>query len=106
MHLKDAGLDPAQNHAPKQAAVTTALGGKVVLPVRRAHLWLVSNLPAFQGTPYRMPLDPGIPFQDVEKIPDPKLNMPLLGMRAMRAARLRVEIDFDHGTVSVRTSDT
>jgi hypothetical protein len=67
--------------------------------------WLVSNLPALQPTPYRITLHRGLPFHDVPTLPDPQLQRPLIGIRALRSARLRVEIDFDADTVSVWTPD-
>ena len=75
------------------------------MPVRDADLWLVSNIPALQPTPYRITLHRGLPFHDVPTVPDPQFQRPLIGIRALRSARLRVEIDFDADTVSVWTPD-
>jgi hypothetical protein len=104
-HLLTAGLDPDQNRLASLLPITTALGGKTAVPVRRADLWLVSNLPAFANAPYRMALQRGLPFQDTGNVPDPHLQRPLIGIRALRAAGLRVEIDFANDTVSVWTPD-
>jgi hypothetical protein len=41
----------------------------------------------------------------VSTLPDPHFQRPLIGIRALRSARLRVEIDFDADTVSVWTPD-
>ena len=104
-HLLAAGLDPDQERLPNPLAITTALGGKTKVPVRRADLWLVSNLPAFAKSPYRIVLQRGLPFQDTMAVPDPQFQRPLIGIRAMRAAGLKVEIDFAHDTESVWTPD-
>jgi hypothetical protein len=100
-HLQAAGLDPDQGHAPGAAALTSSLAGKLLVPVRQADLWLVSNIPALQGRPYPVRLERGVPFRDLTALPDPNLNRPLIGMRALRRARLRVEVDFDADVVSV-----
>jgi hypothetical protein len=52
-----------------------------------------------------MVLHRGLPFRDVPTRPDPLLQRPLIGIRAMRAAGLRVEIDFASDTISVWTPD-
>jgi hypothetical protein len=66
---------------------------------------LVSNIPALQAPPYRMVLNRGLPFHDVPSRPDPESQRPLIGMRALRSAGLKVEIDFAHDTISVWTPD-
>ena len=104
-HLTDAGLDPNVRRFPPGLNITTALGGRTPVPVRLAHLWLVSNVPALAGAVCRMELDPGIAFNDVPALPDPNFNRPLIGLRPLRRARLRVEMDFDAATVSVWTPD-
>jgi hypothetical protein len=104
-HLLVAGLDPDLHHASVRVAVTSSVGGKTVVPIRQADLWLVSNLPAHQGTPYRLVLERGIPFRNVPTIPDPHFSRPLIGMRTVRRARLRVEVDCNTDTVSVWTPD-
>jgi hypothetical protein len=104
-HLLSAGLDPDQNQLPSSMVVTSSVGGRLQAPVRRADLWLVSNVAAFQNAPYRIGLERGIPFRNVPILPDPQFNRPLIGMRAMRRARLRVEIDLEGDTVSVWTPD-
>ena len=102
-HLIAAGLDPDISRAGSRG-VTSAMGGpKQILPIRSADLWLVSNLPALAASPYKIELDPGIPFRDVPTLPDPQLQRPLIGMRALRRARLRVELDFASDTVSIWT---
>ena len=47
-----------------------------------------------------------LPFQDTPTVPDPHWQRPLIGIRALRSAGLRVEIDFAHDTVSVWTPDS
>jgi hypothetical protein len=104
-HLIDGGLDPDVLHLGRTMSITTALGGKSIVPVRLAHLWLVSNVPSLQGATWRIDVDPGIPFNNVTNLPDPHFNRPLIGLRALRRARLRVEVDCASDTVSVWTPD-
>ena len=102
-HLIQAGLDPDQGRLPQTMTIRT-VAGMITVPVRDVDLWLVSNLPA-SPPPYRVVLHRGLPFHDVPTLPDPHFQRPLLGIRAMRAAGLRVEIDFAADTVSVWTPD-
>jgi hypothetical protein len=104
-HLLSAGLDPDLNRSPVRVRVTTSVGGRALVPIRQADLWLVSNLPAYRHTPCRLPLERGIPFQNIATLPDPQFNRPLIGTGALRRARLRIEIDFGADTVSVWTPD-
>jgi hypothetical protein len=101
-HLTLAGLDPDQDRLPQTMTIRT-VSGQMVVPIRDADLWLVSNIPALQPTPYRMVLRRGLPFRDVTTLPDPEYQRPLIGVRAMRSAGLRVEIDFAADTISVWT---
>ena len=103
-HLIQAGLDPDQLRLPSPITIRT-VAGRVTVPARYAHLWLVSNLPVLNPTPYRMVLHRGLPLHDVATRPDPKIQRPLIGIRALRAAGLKVEIDFANDTVSVWTPD-
>src|SRR5205823_5110946 len=91
-HLVQAGLDPDQGRLPQQMTISTVTG-KALVPVRDADLWLVSNLVSSNPDPYRIVLHRGLPFHDVATIPDPHFQRPLIGIRALRAAGLRVEID-------------
>ncbi len=102
-HLLSAGLDPDKNRLVRPIAITSVVGGKTIVPVRNADLWLVSNLPAFANAPYRMVLQRGLPFQDTTAIPDPQFQRPVIGVRALRRAGLRVEVDFARDTLSVWT---
>jgi hypothetical protein len=104
-HLQTAGLDPDVKRAPGTARLAWAVGSEQYVPARDAKLWLLSNLPAFQGSPFRLELQRGILFRDVSDLPDPQWNRPLIGLRVLRRARLRVELDFDPGTISVWTPD-
>lgn len=101
-HLTQAGLDPDANRMPQPMTIRT-VSGQVVVPVRDADLWLVSNVPALRATPYRISLHRGLPFHDAATLPDPHFQRPLVGIRAMRSAGLRVEIDFAADTISVWT---
>lgn len=103
-HLLQAGLDPDQGQMPQPMSVRT-VAGRITVPVRDADLWLVSNVPALRLTPYRMVLHRGLPFLDMPNPPDPQFQRPLIGIRALRAAGLKMEIDFANDTVSVWTPD-
>jgi hypothetical protein len=103
-HLVQAGLDPDQGRMPLPMIIRT-VAGRLTIPVRQASLWLVSNIPALRATPYRMFLHRGLPFRDVPTRPDPEYQRPLIGIRALRAAGLKVEIDFANDTVSAWTPD-
>ena len=41
--------------------LTSSLGGRIQAPIRQADLWLVSNLSALQGNPFRLLLERGLP---------------------------------------------
>ncbi len=99
-HLEEAGLDPDRLRAGS-ARLRTLGGAPQEVPVRAAHLWLVSNIPTLRGAPYRIPLRKGIAFRDVHFLPHPESNCPLLGMRALETAGLRMEMDFATRTASV-----
>jgi hypothetical protein len=104
-HLVQAGLDPDQGQLPQPITICTVTG-KVSVPVRDVDLWLVSHLTGPLLSPYRLVLHRGLPFLDSHGIPDPHFQQPLIGIRALRSAGLRVEIDFAQDTVSVWTPDT
>jgi hypothetical protein len=103
-HILAAGLNPDADRLPSPVRVTSAAGGKETLPVCAADLWLISNLSA-PPAPWHMELLPGPPFRDVPALPDPEFHRPLVGMRALLRARLRVELDFDGKTLSLWTPD-
>src|SRR5262249_44705220 len=103
-HLLQAGLDPDQRRLPQPMTIRTVMGS-VTVPVRDVDLWPVSNLPGQPLEPYRIMLHRGLPFQDTPALPDPHFQRPLVRIRALRAAKLRVEIDFEHDTVSVWRPD-
>jgi hypothetical protein len=103
-HLLQAGLDPDQWRLPQPMMIRT-MAGRLIVPVRDTDLWIVSNIPALRPTPYRIPLHRGLPFHDVPTLPDPQFQRPLIGIRALRSAGLRVEIDFGKDHLSVWTPD-
>ncbi len=103
-HLIDAGLDPDLDRMPLPIVIRTVMG-RVTVPVRYASLWLVSNVPGLRANPYRMTLHRGLPFTDAASRPDPEFQRPLIGIRALRSAGLKVEIDFANDTISVWTPD-
>jgi hypothetical protein len=102
-HLALAGLDHRQRLAPGAVVLTSAMGARIMAPIRTADLWLVSNVGALRGHPIRLRLERGLPFRDVPSLPDPRYHRPLIGMRALRGAGLRVEIDFAADVVSIST---
>jgi hypothetical protein len=85
--------------------IVRTVAGRLTVPVRYAHLWLASNVPALRSTPYRMVLDRRLPFHDVMTRPDPHFQRPIIGIRALSAAALKVEIDFANDTISLWTAD-
>jgi hypothetical protein len=103
-HLLLAGLDPDQGRLPQPITIRT-VSGRVTVPVRDVDLWLVSNLLVSPPDPYRIVLHRGLAFMDSATVADPQFQRPLIGIRAMRSAGLKVEIDFGRDTVSVWTPD-
>jgi hypothetical protein len=101
-HLVQAGLDPDQGRLPQPMTIST-VAGKTTVPVRDVDLWLVSNMSNSPPAPHRIVLHRGLPFHDSPTIPDPHFQRPLIGIRALRSAGLKVEIDFGHDTVTVWT---
>ncbi len=99
-HLVEAGLDPdvRRNGSTYLAPLG---GGPQEFPLRRASLWLASNIPSLRANPYRIKLEDGIAFRDVRSLSNPQTNCPLLGMRALEEAGLRVLIDCAGEAVSV-----
>lgn len=104
-HLVQAGLDPDKGRMPQPMIIRTH-AGRLLAPVRDADLWLISNIPNSSLSPYRITLHRGLPFHDVPTLPDPQFERPLIGIRAMRSAGLRVELDFGKDTVSIWTPDS
>jgi hypothetical protein len=99
-HLLRAGVDPDQELQPDPISVRSAGDQPDELPIRKASLWLVSNIPSLRASPFRIELDQGVAFYDRE--PRRRAGKyPLLGMRALRRAGLRVFIDGAQGTISV-----
>jgi hypothetical protein len=81
---------------------TRAAGGQIEeLPIRKASIWLFSNIPAIARMPFRLALNPGIPFVDRDFAADPDLHAPVIGMRAFLRAGLDVKISFARRTVSI-----
>ena len=103
-HLVKAGLDPNRFRMPQPMSIRTVTG-RFTAPVRDVDLWLISNLPGPLLAPYRIVLHRGLPYRDVPTIPDPEFQRPLIGIRALRSAGLRAEIDFRQDTISIWTPD-
>ena len=100
-HLLEAGLNLTTGLAGS-ALTRTALGTEERLIVRKAGIWLVSNLPSFRDHPFRVALLPGVAVHDAV-VSNAEFHRPLLGMRALLRAGLKVRIDFARATVSVWT---
>jgi len=101
-HLEEANLDPDQERGIPLSLRWSATGQRAQVPVREGDLWIVSNKPGVG--PFCLSLDGGIAFIDQRvATPDPEFHRALIGMRALRRARLRVEIDFAGSTVSIQT---
>jgi hypothetical protein len=70
-------------------------------------VWLHPNVPgkrdrAADGEPFRLALDTGIAVYPPTMSSVPRL--PLLGLRALRLARLHLTIDCDRCSVTLRTA--
>ena len=70
------------------------------LPLRRLNLWLVSNIPYLQQHPFRVRIDNGIHVFRTRR-PATPLALPIIGMRALDRAGVKVLTDFSTRTVSV-----
>ncbi|MFL5341495.1 MAG: hypothetical protein ACJ8F7_15220 [Gemmataceae bacterium] len=103
-HLLRHGTDADIGRLPLPMNILTVTGQKSV-PVRDVDLWLVSNLQDQQLQPHRIVLHRGLPFHDTARMPDPHFQLPLVGIRALRSAGLRVQIDFSLDLISVWTPD-
>jgi hypothetical protein len=97
-----AGLDPR---------LLTRLGeirvGDDRLPLLEANVWLHANVPrkrevAADRAPFCLELDAGVAVYSRTMATAPRL--PLLGLRALRLAGLRLNIDCQRLTVTIRTS--
>lgn len=91
-----AGLDPDVQRYPKPLRTIYSDGRADLLPIREADLWLLGNVPA--EPPFCLTLDRGVPFRDVATIPHER---PLIGMRSLLRAGVRIEIDCSVPCVSL-----
>ena len=100
-HLEDGGLDTGIGRASTTTMRTAS--GLLEVPVRKASIWLFSNIPAYRQTPYCIALNPGMPFRDadwpISHIPDH--HAPIFGLRPLLRAGLRVYLDGQNDTLSV-----
>ena len=101
-HLQEVGLNPDADVLGSRQ-FSGALGAIEELPLRDADLWLFGNISALGVSPWRIELGEGLAFRNMPHLPNPELNTPLIGIRALRRAGLRVYLDFARGTVSVWT---
>lgn len=99
-HLEEAGLDPDRWRTGSTRLMPLGSAPQE-FPLRKADLWLVSNIPALRDAPYRIQLRKGIAFRNVHFLPHPESNCPLLGMRALEKTGLRMAMDFATRSVSV-----
>jgi hypothetical protein len=100
--IRWAGLDPRWLRRRGDIRIN-----REVIPLYRADVWLHPNVPgkrdrAASGEPFRLPLDTGIAVYPPTMSSAPRL--PLLGLRALRLARLHLTIDCDRCSVTLRTA--
>ncbi len=103
-HLEEAGLNPRIKLAGKAAAYS-AFGTREELPIRKAALWLISNIPSLRDKPFRIPLNPGIVFFD-RACPRPEIFRPLIGLGALIRSGVTLQINSARTTVSIWTPGT
>jgi hypothetical protein len=101
-HLLEAGLDP-DDLRTGSISLTPLGGSPQSFPLRDADLWLCSNLPTLKNRPWRLELDEGLAVRDVGQLPNPEVNCPLIGMRALVDSGLTIRIDLAHNTFSMWT---
>lgn len=100
--VEDAGLDPDTGRVASAWLRGSASVGGVRAPVPGADLWLVSNLS--HQSPFYLRLRGGVTFRDQRvAAPDPEFHRPLLGMRPLIRAGLKLEVDFAARTFSLWT---
>jgi hypothetical protein len=100
-HLVESGLDPSRLRVGSHTI--HGVTGSLQAPIRSSSLWLFSNIPTLRLHPYRIPLNPGIPFRDAEW-PEEDMSYhhpPILGIEPLMRAGLRLHIDFRRRTLSV-----
>lgn len=101
-HLLEAGLSPDRQIVGR-AVVNSAFDERLELPLRRLNLWLVSNIPYLQQHPFRVRIDNGLHVFRTRR-PTTPLALPIIGMRALDRAGVKVVTDFSTRTVSVWVS--
>jgi hypothetical protein len=99
--IRWAGLDPRWLKRGKEVRIN-----KEVAPLYKADVWLHPNVPGRRDRavgiePFRLALDSGIAVYPPTMSSAPRL--PLLGLRALRLARLHLTIDCDRCLVALRT---
>jgi len=96
--LLESGLSTSQDVNPDLPLRTAS--GQIVSQVRRPlDLWLVSNIPALMARPFLIPTGQGIHVGANMRVP--MAHFPVIGVRALRRAGVRVLSDFQRNTVSV-----
>jgi hypothetical protein len=100
--IRWAGLDPRWLKQERAVRINDEL-----VPLYEADVWLHPNVPgkrdrAAGGEPFRLALDTGIAIYPPTMSSAPRL--PLLGLRALRLARLHLTIDCDRCSVTLRTA--
>jgi hypothetical protein len=106
-HLVAAGIDPDMYRDPRRQRLRATLHAERSLgvPIRRADVWLLSNLPEYQDKPYRVELKTGISFRNAQSRSGGAVPRAILGMQTLLIANAKVEIDFDRRTYSLWVPD-
>lgn len=99
VHLEEAGLNPPIKLAGKTTAYS-AFGTREEFPIRKADLWLFSNLPALRDKPFRVTLNPGVSFFD-RPCPRPEFFRPLIGLGALIRAGVNIQLNSARTTASL-----
>ena len=105
-HLELAGLDPAIHlfHRTETFRATLHADKPHVVPVRKAEIWLLSNLPRWHGAPFRLELMQGVAFRDESRVAGmSKLPRLIIGKTAFANVGTRAELDFGRGECSIWT---
>lgn len=101
-HIQQSGLNPFENLHPATVLAKPVTGQVESLPIRKACLWVVNNIPSLRDHPLRLDLYAGLPFRNRDH-PDPRGVYPLIGIRSLQRAGLKIEVDFVRLTLSLWT---
>lgn len=113
IHLERVGLPPLANRVlGRKQKLWTSLNAdqaSIELPIRRAELWIVSNVDELADFPMRIELEPGNAVRERETTshtaanPGPLHREPraIIGMKAFRRIGARLELRFDERAFSL-----